>query len=117
MQNIWLAGLRPEQLDALMRDLLYGAGLGCGSFGCIAVEIKHGDKPMNSQEIRSLINGRHKNDKMLCVSTGGFTPDARYEADRAPIAIMLIDSEMLAQALVRRCGNLEDGIKSLLPLE
>lgn len=46
----------------------------------IVVEVKH--RPgttMGSQEIRSFLGGRHRDDKGLYVSTGGFSKDARSE--------------------------------------
>ena len=49
----------------------------------IVVEVKHRKGQMGSQEIRSFLGGRHKDDRGLYVSTGGFTKDAQYEADRA----------------------------------
>ncbi len=48
----------------------------------IVVEVKHRAGAMGSSEIRSFLGGRHKDDKGLYVSTGGFTKDARYEAER-----------------------------------
>ena len=54
----------------------------------IVVEVKHRTgNAMGSQEIRSFLGGRHKDDKGLYVSTGGFSKDARYEADRANIPL------------------------------
>jgi restriction system protein len=50
----------------------------------IVVEVKHRQDKMGSQEVRSFINGRHKDDRGLYVSTGGFSREAYYEADRAP---------------------------------
>ena len=49
----------------------------------IVVEVKHRTgSAMGSQEVRSFLGGRHKDDKGLYVSTGGFSKDARYEAER-----------------------------------
>lgn len=50
----------------------------------IVVEVKHRKGQMGSQDIRSFLGGRHKDDRGLYVSTGGFSKDAQYEADRAP---------------------------------
>ncbi len=38
---------------------------------------------MGSKEIRAFLGGRKQGDKCLYVSTGGFSKDAHYEADRA----------------------------------
>ena len=55
----------------------------------IVVEVKHRKGQMGSQEIRSFLGGRHKDDRGLYVSTGGFTKDAQYEADRASIPLAM----------------------------
>ena len=59
----------------------------------IVVEVKHRNATMGSQEIRGFLGGRHESDKGLYVSTGGFTKDARYEAERARIPLTLMDLE------------------------
>ena len=55
----------------------------------IVVEVKHRAGQMGSEKIRSFTGGRHKDDRGLYVSTGGFSKDAKYEAERANIPIML----------------------------
>ena len=59
----------------------------------IVVEVKHRSSAMGSAEIRSFLGGRHKDDKGLYVSTGGFSKDAYYEAERAniPLTLMSLD--------------------------
>ncbi len=42
----------------------------------IIVEVKHRSGQMGSQAIRSFLGGRHKDDRGLYVSTGGFSKDA-----------------------------------------
>jgi restriction system protein len=49
----------------------------------IVVEVNHRKETMASQNVRSFLGGMHKDDRGLYVSTGGFTKDARYEADRS----------------------------------
>jgi restriction system protein len=65
----------------------------------IVVEVKHRKGAMGSQEIRSFLGGRHKDDKGLYVSTGGFTKDALYEAERSSIPLTLMDADDLALAI------------------
>lgn len=55
----------------------------------IIVEVKHRREQMGSQQIRSFIGGRHKDDRGLYVSTGGFTKDARYEADGNAVNLLM----------------------------
>jgi len=83
----------------------------------VVVEVKHRrSQAMGAQEIRSFIGGRHKDDKGLYVSTGGFTKDARYEAERAPIPVMLMDLDDLVAAVVEHYDNMDAEAKSLLRL-
>ena len=83
----------------------------------IMVEVKHRpNQSMGSQEIRSFLGGRHKDDKGLYVSTGGFTKDARYEAERANIPLMLMDIDGLVKALTLNYEGLDLETKNLLPL-
>ncbi|MEW8143690.1 MAG: restriction endonuclease [Candidatus Thiodiazotropha endolucinida] len=79
--------------------------------------MKHRTQQTGSQQLRSFIGGRHKDDKGLYVSTSGFTKDARYEADRANIPVMLMDIDDLVQALMRHYDILDMDGRTLLPLK
>ncbi|MES1953782.1 restriction endonuclease [Salinisphaera hydrothermalis EPR70] len=84
----------------------------------IVVEVKHrSNTAMGAQELRTFLGGRHDNDKGLYVSTGGFTKDARYEADRAKIPLMLMDLDELVSALLEYYENADAKTRTLLPLE
>ena len=82
----------------------------------IVAEIKHRKGQMGSQEIRSFIGGRHKDDKGLYVSTGGFSKDARYEADRAGIPLTLMDLDDLVSAVVEYYELMDGNTKGLVRL-
>ena len=83
----------------------------------IIVEVKHrSGTAIGSKGIRNLVGGRHASDKGLFVSTGGFTKDARYEADRANIPLMLWDLDDLVQALVENYENADQETRTLIPL-
>ena len=82
----------------------------------IVVEVKHRNNAMTSQEIRSFIGGRHEADKGLYVSTGGFTKDARYEAERARIPLTLMDLDDLVKALLERYEDMDVEMQALIPL-
>lgn len=83
----------------------------------IVVEVKHRTgSPMGSQEIRSFLGGRHKDDKGLYVSTGGFSKDARYEAERASIPLMLMDLDDLVMALLEHYERMDIDTQRLIPL-
>ena len=59
----------------------------------IVVEVKHRKGQMGSQEIRSFLGGRHKDDRGLYVSTGGVSKDADIASKDAEIASK--DAEIL----------------------
>lgn len=48
----------------------------------IVVEVKHRKAAMGAPAVRSFVGGLRRNYNGLYVSTGGFTREARYEADR-----------------------------------
>ncbi|MBE2894858.1 restriction endonuclease [Spirabiliibacterium falconis] len=83
----------------------------------IIVEVKHRVSTMGSQEIRSFLGGRHSGDSGLYVSTGGFTREARYEADRAKIPLALWSLDELAKALIQNYDQVDYTIKQLVPLK
>lgn len=82
----------------------------------IFVQVKHRQASANADQIRSFIGGRSKGDKCLFVSTGGFTKDARYEADRAPVHLTLLDLSDVADWLVRHYDAVDDETRRLVPL-
>jgi restriction system protein len=82
----------------------------------IVVEVKHRRGQMGSQEIRSFLGGRHPDDRGLYVSTGGFTRDARYEAERASTVTHLMELDELARALIEQYDKLDEEGRRLLPL-
>ncbi len=83
----------------------------------IVVEVKHRPKSaMGSQEIRSFLGGRHKDDKGLYVSTGGFSKDAQYEAERASIPLTLMDLDDLVHAITTHYESMDMETRVLVPL-
>ncbi|TQE99487.1 MAG: restriction endonuclease [Spiribacter salinus] len=83
----------------------------------IVVEVKHRpNTQIGAQDLRSFLGGRHGSDKGLYVSTGGFTKDALYEADRAKIPLALMDLGSLISALMDHYENADAETRSLLPL-
>lgn len=82
----------------------------------IVVEVKHRKGSMGAQDLRTFLGGRHKDDKGLYVSTGGFTKDAYYEADRASIPLMLMDGDQLIDAIFEHYENLDRESQVLFPL-
>lgn len=82
----------------------------------IVVEVKHRRGPMGAQEIRSFVGGRHQDDRGLYVSTGGFTREAHYEAERASTVTHLMTLDELARALIEQYDQLDEVGRRLLPL-
>ena len=83
----------------------------------IVVEVKHRREQMGSQDIRSFLGGRHKDDRGLYVSTGGFTKDAQYEADRASIPLALWTLDHVVRALIEHYDATDAPTKRILPLK
>lgn len=84
----------------------------------IIVEVKHRQGAIGAPAVRSFIGGhRHAQDRGLYVSTGGFTREAYYEAERSnvPLALMTIDD--LVEALIEHYDRLDIETKQLLPLK
>lgn len=83
----------------------------------IVVEVKHRKGQMGSQDIRSFLGGRHKDDRGLYVSTGGFTKDAQYEADRASIPLAMWTLDHLVRALIEHYDATDAETKRIIPLK
>jgi restriction system protein len=67
----------------------------------IKAEVKHRpNTAMGSQDLRSFLGGLRPGDRGLYVSTGGFTKDAKYEADRSNNPVTLLDLDELADLVV-----------------
>ena len=83
----------------------------------IVVEVKHRSGAMGSSAIRSFLGGRHPDDKGLYVSTGGFSKDAYYEAERANIPLTLMTLDELVTALLEHYEELDMDTKQMVPLK
>jgi len=82
----------------------------------IYVEVKHRTAKMSSPEIRSFLGGRKAHDRCVYVSTGGFTKDGMYEAERATIPITLVDIDDLVDLLLEHYDGLDTKTRAMLPL-
>lgn len=83
----------------------------------IIVEVKHRVGSMGGPELRSFIGGLRSTDRGLFVSSGGFTKDAKYEADRAPLPVTLVDLDMLVLLITQHYDNFDSDTKALIPLK
>ena len=83
----------------------------------IFVEVKHRrGTAMGSPELRAFLGGRQSGDRCLYVSTGGFTKEARYEAERSTVPVTLIDLPRLRDLLLQHYGDMDAASMSILPL-
>jgi restriction system protein len=82
----------------------------------IVVEVKHRNAQMGADAIRSFLGGRHKDDKGLYVSTGGFSKDAHYEAERASIRVTLMDLDGLVDGVLEHYEKMDGDVRALIPL-
>jgi len=83
----------------------------------IIAEVKHRKQAMGADALRSFLGGLRGGDRGLYVSTGGFSKEARYEADRANVPVMLVDLDELARLVVEHYDGFDTDGRALLPLK
>jgi restriction system protein len=71
---------------------------------------------MGGPAVRSFLGGRQTGEKGLYVSTGGFTKDARYEAERANVPLTLLTLDEVVDLLIENYDRLDDSSRILIPL-
>lgn len=82
----------------------------------IVAEVKHRKGAMGAPAVRAFIGGLRAGDRGLYVSTGGFTKEARYEADRANIPVRLLHLDAFVRHYVEIYDKTDDDTRSILPL-
>jgi restriction system protein len=82
----------------------------------IFVEVKHRAKQIDAKDVRAFVGGRRKGDKCLYVSTGGFSKDAYYEAERADVALTLVTLPKLRQLVLDFYEKLDAETRAMVPL-
>lgn len=82
----------------------------------IKVEVKHRTGTISAPSIRSFVGALREGDSGLYLSTGGFSKEARYEADRANVPVTLINLDDLADLIVNYYDNFDAEGRVLLPL-
>lgn len=83
----------------------------------IVVEVKHREKTaISAGDIRAFLGGRQDGDRCLYVSTGGFTKDARYEAERSRYPLKLMTLDDLSATILSSYEQLDTETKALIPL-
>ena len=82
----------------------------------IVVQVKHRSGQMGASEIRSFTGGLRPGHKGIYVSTGGFSKEAKYEAERSNIPVTLIDLDGLVNLIVQYYDAFDAETRSLIPL-
>ena len=83
----------------------------------IVVEVKHRvGTQISAPDLRSFLGGRREGDRCLFVSTGGFSRDALYEADRAQFPVKLMTLADLTEVILANYDALDTPTKALVPL-
>jgi restriction system protein len=83
----------------------------------IKAEVKHRPKTaMGSQDLRSFLGALREGERGLYVSTGGFTKEARYEAERSKTPVALLDLDDLVASIVTHYEAFDLEGRALLPL-
>lgn len=85
----------------------------------IIVQVKHRQNSVSAPEIREFIGGglRHSDDRGLFVSKGGFTKDAKLEAERSDRPIQLMDLDLLVRSILQHYQSFDGEAQRLLPLK
>lgn len=83
----------------------------------ILVEVKHRQGTIGAPEVRSFLGGLRQNDKGLYVSTGGFTREAKYEAERSNTPLSLVDADLLISLIIQYYDHFDSETKALIPLK
>jgi restriction system protein len=83
----------------------------------VKVEVKHRPKTtIGSNDLRSFLGGLRPGDRGLYISTGGFTKEAKYEADRSNMPVTLIDLDELARLVVTHYDHFDLEGRALVAL-
>lgn len=83
----------------------------------IFVEVKHRSGAMGADQVRKFLGGRRPGDRCLYVSTGGFTKEARFEAERSNVPLTLVTLPMLRELLVQHYERMDSEARTLVPLQ
>ncbi|MBN2560512.1 MAG: restriction endonuclease [Phycisphaerae bacterium] len=81
----------------------------------IKVQIKHRQSSAGGPDVRNLVGTLNQGEKGLFVSTGGFSTEARREAEKGG-RVTLVDAEELVGFLTEYYDRLDSDYKALIPL-
>lgn len=82
----------------------------------IKAEVKHRKGSMGAPNIRGFIGALRDGESGLYISTGGFSREARYEAERSTFPLTLVDLDDLTDLTVSHYDNFDLEGRALVPL-
>ncbi len=82
----------------------------------IKVEVKHRASTIGAPGVRSFLGALRQGDRGLYVSTGGFTKEAHYEAERSAIPVKLVALDELAELVIGHYEKFDAEGRTILPL-
>lgn len=82
----------------------------------IVVQVKHRSSSIGAPDLRSFTGGLRGGHKGIYVSTGGFTKEARYEAERANVPITLVNLDDLVELIIQNYDSFDAETRALIPL-
>ena len=84
----------------------------------IKVEVKHrAGTTMGAPEVRSFLGGLRPGDRGVFLSTGGFSREARYEAERAQVPLTLLTLDDLVTLIFEHYPQIDERGRTLVPLQ
>ncbi len=83
----------------------------------IKAQVKHKKSTSGGPEMRSFIGTLRSGEKGVFVSTGGFTRDAKLEAEHAHQPVTLLDRDDFIQLMLQHYEHLESEFKAQIPLQ
>jgi restriction system protein len=85
---------------------------------CWVVHLRHSGQALEIRDLEALVSGAHPANRVLCVSTAGFSEAAReYALSRVPDRLALVDLETFVDLWIGHYGQLSAEARSAFPLE
>ncbi len=82
----------------------------------IKVQVKHRTSAASGPDIRNFLATLANDENGLFVSTGGYTSDAKIEAERARVTVTLLDRDGFVDLLIEHYEQLDTEFKAQIPL-
>jgi restriction system protein len=84
----------------------------------IMVQISHSSQAVTAEGLETLISATHKENMILCVSSGGFTEKAiEFASSQAPNKVVLMDLEKFVVLWIEHYDKLTPEARQRFPFE